>query len=255
MSDWRTLHFFDSDYMLNKVIPGIKTNEKYLTDYFNSALGKQLFWNDIKENRITEVQRLTLDLTEDFTRHKNLYDLESTVRRDTESYDDYIHRRSVDIKEFLHNNVSIIEDFNRIFTLIIFSECAAFNPHLVLGRRIFSGCIETKEKSLAESCCDKLITPDTGSIFITNDAIYNWLTQDEVHLLYYDFDKVSPADDDALDYYLDFKKIVEIAHQKNLGLMACSNAREGVLYQVRSRLDLRIDIDDFIGGSVIMYKG
>lgn len=136
----------------------------------------------------------------------------------------------------------------------MFQECAAFNPHLILGRNIFGGHIETKRGSIAEEVCSKISNMEFcyGEWYST---FTNWVTKEEAELLLMDFSNVSPRKEYSDRYYEDFKIFLEIAVKNSLGFIAGQNLRKSILKLIENpQISIDIDIKKLNLQSVIEYK-
>jgi hypothetical protein len=261
MGDWNTLHLFDSKKFYKDIVPDLKGEGKLFHIYFNSELGKLLYlYRDGKipnlELRIDNMIKFCRDLLDDFKRNKVLYDIETRQRKPNEGHSIYIQIKNQNRNDFEKEFGNVIEDLSRILPLIIFSECAMFNPHLILGRRIFSGCVQSKKESLAEICCAKIEHIEVGSAFCTfGSGIMNWLTYEDVNLLMLDRHNLSPQDKESEKYFSDFMAFLKIADDNGLGLLSGMNMNEGILKLIKNpALHLAIDLKKLNLQSVIRYE-
>src|SRR5690606_15063381 len=108
------------------------------------------YGNDKNEVRISEMLNFSQLLDNNFKTHEILSSIQTRQKAIDELYTDYLKNKYKDEKDFFEEFEGVIDDVNRILTLIIFSECAAFNPHLILGRNIFTGNIIANPNSVAE---------------------------------------------------------------------------------------------------------
>ena len=169
MGDWNTLHHFDDKKFYSKIVPDFKSDGQLLRKYFNSEFGKYVaYGNDKNDDRISEILRFSQHLDEDFKSHKTLLNIQTRKKGISEEYSVFIKKRYQDEEDFQKANGQIIEDINLILTLMVFSECAAFNPHLILGRTIFTGCVSASPNSVAGEIISNFADNNLGSIFYSS---------------------------------------------------------------------------------------
>lgn len=258
MGDWNTLHHFDDKKFYSIIVPDLKSNGQLLGKYFNSEFGKYVAYaNDKNTERIAEIVTLNQFLDKDFKHHKTLFDIQNRKKGINEDYSEFIKKRSQDEENFQKANGHIIEDINLILTLIIFSECAAFNPHLILGRSIFTGNVSAKSKSVAEEIIYNFTNNEIGSIFYSScsncTGFINWITNEDLRLLWLDKENLQPADNSSEKYFSDFYKFIEIAVENELGVIAGTNMNEDILKLIQSPLSVKIDLKQLGLESVINY--
>lgn len=260
MSDWNTLHHFDDKKFYSEIVPDFKTDGQLLKRYFNSELAKYILYgtDTTNEDRIAEILRFTKHLDKDFKTHEILFNIHKRKKGINETYTNFIKKFYEDEINFRKINGHIIEDINHILTLIIFSECAAFNPHLILGRNIFIGCVSANPKSIAQELISKFIYSELGSIFYSSrsdcNGFINWVTNEELQLLWLDKENVYPSNKNASKYYSDFCKFIEIALDNNLGVISGTNLNEQILKLIESPLPFKIDIKKTGLENVINYE-
>lgn len=224
MGDWNTLHYFDDKKFYSKIVPDLRGEEYLLKNYFNSQFGKYIIYDyDHNEGRITDIIKFTAFLDDEFKIHKTLLSIQNREKSVNEEYKNFIEKLYKDEDNFYRKNGQIIEDINLILTLMIFSECASFNPHLILGRSIFTGCVSAKPKSIAEEIISKFTNNGLGSIFYSThsncNGFINWVTNEDLQLLWLDKENLYSKGNDAEKYFSDFYKFIEIAIENNLGVI------------------------------------
>ena len=259
MGDWNTLHHFDNKKFYSEIVPDLKGNGQLLKKYFNSEFGKYIaYGNDKNDERIDEILKFSHLLDSDYKSHKVLLDIQTRKKGINEEYSSFIQKRYQDEENFQRTNGHIIEDINLILTLIIFSECAAFNPHLILGRSILKGCVNAKPKSVSEEIISNLINNELGSIFYSSrsncNGFINWVTYEDLELLWLDKENLYPTDKDSEKYFSDFFKFIEIALENELGVISGTNMNEEILKLIPSPLPLKIDIKHLGLESFINYE-
>ncbi|MCB9230597.1 MAG: hypothetical protein H6581_02995 [Bacteroidia bacterium] len=255
MGDWNTLHHFNDKIFYAEIVPDLKRNGQLLEKYFNSEFGKYIAYaDDNNADRIAEIISFCQFLDKDFKHHKTLFEIQKRTKGKDEDYDSFIVKRNRDEDDFQKANGKIIEDINNILTLIIFSECAAFNPHLILGRRIFTGNVRAKPDSVAEEVIWNFTNRESGSIFYSSNGLINWVTHDDLQLLWLDKENLQPADRDSEKYFSDFYKFIEIAVENELGVIAGTNMREDILKLIKSPLTVKVDVKELGLENVINYE-
>ncbi|MGV3612284.1 MAG: hypothetical protein ACO1N0_15095 [Fluviicola sp.] len=258
MGDWNTLHHFDDKTFYSMIVPDFKSNGQLLRKYFNSKFGSYIVYgNDQNEERIAEILRFSQFLDNHF-KSDTLLNIQKRKKGINENYSDFIQKRNQEEEDFQKANGAIIEDINHILTLMIFSECAGFNPHLILGRSIFTGSVCAKPKSIAENIISKLTDNELGSIFYPSrsnrSGIINWITHEELQLLWLDKENIYSEKEETGKYFSDFLKFVEIALENNLGLISGTNMNESILKLIQSPLSVKIDVQELGLEYVINYE-
>lgn len=260
MGDWNTLHHFDDKKFYSEIVRDFKNGGQLLEKYFNSEFGKYIVYgSDTKDDeQIAEILRFSQLLDKNFKLHETLFKIQTRKKGINEVYADFIKKRCQDEVDFQEANGHIIEDINHILTLMIFSECAAFNPHLILGRSIFTGCVSAKPKSIAQDIISKFTDNELGSIFYSSrsncNGLINWVTNEELQLLWLDKENLYSADKDTNKYFSDFCKFIEIALENNLGVISGTNMNERILKLIQSPLPVKIDVKKLGLESVINYE-
>jgi hypothetical protein len=259
MGDWNTLHHFDSKKFYSKIVPDLRGEGHLLRNYFNSKFGKYIVYDNGKnEERITDIIKFSQFLDDEFKIHETLLSIRNREKNVNEEYNSFLKKLKKDEEDFYRKNERIIEDFNLILTLIIFSECASFNPHLILGRSIFTGCVNTKPGSIAEYITTDFTNNELGSIFYpcasNCNGFINWVTNEDLQLLWLDRENLHSAGKDADKYFSDFYKFMEIAIENDLGVISGTNMNEGILKLIQSPLSVKIDINELRLEYIINYE-
>jgi hypothetical protein len=257
MSDWNTLHLFNSKVFHSKIVPDLKGDGIILSKYFNSTLGRSILYdNSNSKERIDKIIAFCNDLDPQFKCHKAKYSLETRKRKISESYEDFRKNISEEEKDFEDKYNNVIDDLSMILPLIIFAECAIYNPHLILGRRTFSGCIHGKKGSIAENCCDKIICRDKGSLFISGSGgIINWLTNEDVQLLALDKDNLFADSDETNSYLIDFLNFLQLALENDYGFISVTNINESTIQMIeKPKFSIEVDMVKMGFESVIWTK-
>ena len=245
MSDWNTLHLFDSKRFYRSIVPDLKSRGQIIGTYLRS----KLYWyltriDEIDDELIGRLKAFIRGFDDTFRVHTEFYRIEHVKKGKDESYEDFLRKKQSRITAFQNKYNTEIYHYTNVLPLILFSECAQFNPHLILGRRIFTSHISTLKGSIAEECCANIMAVRTGAIVHYDIGfISNWLTHEEVKLLWFDLVNISPKTDDSIQYFNDFKNFLQVAFENELGLLSISNVREDVLKLIEPPgLDIDIDL-------------
>jgi hypothetical protein len=256
MGDWNTLHFFDDKSFYTKIVPDLLNKGELLKKHFESELLKY-FWNNTKKDqRINDILNFFKYLDKDFKSHKELYDISRRKKKPEEEYLKFLNKQNQDKDEFQEQNAQVIADLSEIMPLLLFSECANFNPHLILGRKIFTGHVDAKPKSVSEEIIWQVIQPEYGCVYSQcGTGIINWIANDELQLLWLDKDNLYARYDDSENYFQEFLKFIEIAIKNNLGLISVTNVNEGVLKLTKNPyFNIELDLDELGLKYIINYK-
>lgn len=255
MGDWNTLHFFSDKHFYEKVVPDLTGKGNLLKKYFDSKLGNYLlFHNSDNDKRITSVLEYCQFFDEDFKTHKLLYEIETRKKKPDEEYQTFMQKMLKDTDEFYKQNGTAADDLATVLTLIMFSECAAFNPHLILGRRIFSGNVGAKPKSVAEAIISQIDNSPCGSTHSYGSGIMNWITNEDLKLLWLDRSNLVPTN--SKEYFNDFLKFIEIAIENDFGVVSGTNMRESILKLAENpNINIEVDLEKLGLQSVIIYDG
>jgi hypothetical protein len=195
MATYYTLHVFDSEKYFKSVLPKMKTDKIYLSKYMETDAFKLFTY------RYDRIKKTTIDEFQEFL--KNLSIDGQTYSGDFQS-------------------LSIPYGFYKLIEIIIFSECAIFSPYFHLGKNAVENKLKFAVKNtLAEEITNKLSNCGDYSIFgYESFGIYNWLTKDDVELLYLDLDKIIPRNE-IDDYSRVLKIMITEAYRDKLGLICC----------------------------------
>lgn len=228
MGDWRTLHLFDKTRYLKEVVPKVRNLEPYLATFLNERNSNWLKgFSKPTDQIVNDTIKLALELDDELSCHSELVKLGEITNKKFENY--YSHRDN-----FIRKKQTSIEFFEYLIIETIFSSVADFNPHFILGKRMFEGIIETKNNSIAEELTSKISSQNESSILdVIDGGIINWLSEEEVKLLYIDRANIIPSNEEGLDYVNEFKELLKYAYEKDLGLISLRNPRENELCQLQ----------------------
>ncbi|SEO92505.1 hypothetical protein SAMN05660816_03858 [Niastella yeongjuensis] len=244
MGDWNTLHIFNDRYFFEHLVPDFKGDGTIFKNYWDSPLGKSILWgHDNGEARTQHMIELCRQLQPDFKVHEKYYEILNRKKKPTETYEDFRLKQHQDEDLFLQMNTTAIEDLNILLQAIIFSECAAFNPHLILGRRIFTGNIEAKDGSIADEVISQVMYQKYGSLYYCyTGGVMNWITYEELQLMWLDKENLRVAADGAEQYLHEFLAFAELALQHTCGFISVTNVREEQLNAIENpRLKINLD--------------
>jgi hypothetical protein len=228
MGDWRTLHLFDKTKYIKEIIPQVRNLDTYLPVFLNEKHSRWLKGFSIPtEEIIKDTIGLTSELDEELSCHPELVKLNQITNK---NYDNYYSNR----ENFIRQRQASIEFFEYLIIETIFSSVADFNPHFILGKRMFEGILDAKNNSIAEELTSKITSQNESSILdVIDGGIINWLSAEEVHLLYMDRENIIPLDEEGIDYVDEFKEFLKYASERNLGLISLRNPRESDLTRLQ----------------------
>lgn len=200
----RTLHLFDDQKFYNEVVPLLRGERGDLLFEYREFLKLNLLVgianmneaeiNRIAQNDVNQITCLSGKLTANFKSHSE-------------------HPRHEDLELFL-DNLTIRDVFTNFFEYYIFKSCADFFPHVFLGKFGVRYSLNLSRKSLADSVTREL---DSTNILLNNSmGIINWLTHEDVRLLYLDKENIQVKDKEKGGNIMGF---IEIAKENNLGLV------------------------------------
>lgn len=259
MGDWNTLHLFDSKKFYNEITPDLKDKGELFDIHFQS----KLYWYRTRIDQtdteiLKKVKILVKNLDSSLRFHKELYEIDSRKYsyNSSESEREFIIGREHDSEAFQKEHGYAIYHYIELLLLTVFSECAQFNPHFRLGRRIFTGNISATKGSIADECYDYIAYQSVGGVgYHETGHIINWLTHEDAQLLWLDIDNIGPRDEESEEYFNAFKNFLQIAVENELGFISVSNVSEKILNMIESpKLNIEIDIKNGFFGQLIEYK-
>jgi hypothetical protein len=220
MGDWRTLHLFDKTKYIKEIVPIIRNLDTYLPVFLNEERWRRLnSFSSPSEEIIKDTNKLVSELDDELSSHPELAALSRVKNKNYDNY--YSHR-----EKFISQRQSSIEFFEYLIIETIFSSVADFNPQFILGKTIFEGCVETKLNSIADELTSKITSQNEESILdIIDGGIINWLSKEDVELLYLDKENILSLNDESFDYVDEFIEFLKIAFERNLGLISLRNPR------------------------------
>lgn len=225
MGDWRTLHFFDDRKYKEEIAPRVTDIESYLSDFLDEY---RLSWLDGYRDR-EEVLRNTIAFVPELNAELNIHPalLKIQKRKPDEVYDDFIRRKNRDFEQFFSANQSNLEFFEFILIETIFSSVADFNPHFKLGKWLIESIIGAKKGSIAEELLGLITGSREGGILdLVDGGIINWLSQEEVELLFLDRENIFCKDHKFPGYLKEFKDFLQMAAKNQCGLITLRNPDE-----------------------------
>lgn len=229
MSDWNTLHFFDDRTFYSKVVPDLKGEGTLLRHYLFSDLGKRLTGAPVPDSFSDEITAFCREMDQDFQTHVALQRIQERKREPEEALEGFYAKKMREADEYLKDYLQVIEYLNNILLGIVFSECASYNPHMILGRRIFSGAVTAEPRSIAAELLETIVHGKTGIHSLFNTGITGWITHEELQLLWLDKANMRPADEHSEVYFREFLSLVKTALDHQLGLISITNVNEDPL--------------------------
>jgi hypothetical protein len=104
---------------------------------------------------------------------------------------------------------------------------------------------------------DNFTNNELGSIFYSSysncSGLINWVTNEDLQLLWMDKENIYSADAKTDNYFSDFCTFIEIALENNLGVISGTNMNESTLKLIPSPLNLKIDVEELGMEYVINY--
>ncbi|MDR6563265.1 MULTISPECIES: hypothetical protein [unclassified Arcicella] len=243
MSNWNTIHFFNDKIFHSEIIPDLRGNGVILSFYFNSKLGQYILGdNTNSKQRIDKIIAFCNGFNDHFNFHEARYTIQTRQKKITEDYSIFVDSKLKDDRDFIRKYGQEIEDLSAILTLIIFSECAVYNPHLILH----SGYFTAKNGSIAEECCEKIIRSETSGVFdYFGSGIINWLTHENLRLLELDKENLHLTNEEDDDYPNEFLSFSQLAIDNSCGLLTVSNVNERVIKMIeKPKLSIVLDRDN-----------
>lgn len=257
MGDWNTLHLFDHNRYLKKVVPGVKDGSlirKYLKD--DRLLRRTYGFPDL-ETLISSVQKELVQLDPELRYNVELHHILTKPMTGNSNRQIYLNRKAESEVVLNDESKAVLENYTNIITYIIFAECAVFSPHLNIGRSIFSHCVNMEEGSLLEELHNKWRYPKPGHVISMHGAgILGWLSTQEVSLLELELKNGKPATAMDWTYYEDFTWMVKTAVARKWGLTGVTNISEGLIANIDSpKLKIANEIPHLTGSrGLIAYK-
>lgn len=250
MGNRRTLHLFDKSKYIKEVVPIVRNLESYLPAFLNEERLRWLggFSHPI-DNVLNDTIKFVSELNEELNIHIEL--IKINERKNDENYDCFTKRKREEFEGFIRLRQCSIEFFEYLLIETIFSTVVGFNPHFILGKNLFESYIETKKNSISEELTFRITTQHQGAILdLIDGGIINWLSKEEVELLYLDRDNISHSNEESIDYVNEFKEFLKMAFERNLGLISLRNPREYDLCKLQNNSN---SIENFVRNSNFKY--
>ncbi len=212
MSSWRTLHLFDSEEFHENVIPELQGEKGNLAEICLDFLKVHVtggIFHLSKSEINTQIESL----------ERNIINISKSLNKEFKKEIEY------------QDNVKYSEategyyDFCRFFEYILFRNCADFFPHIPLYRSGMGGNFIIDRNSLSSSILDEI---DDWNYFFRCDmtGIANWLTNEDVELLYLDKENLHFENNVHAEAFL---RLLEIANKNKLGFIVGIDMREDSL--------------------------
>lgn len=221
MGYWCTLHFFDDKKFYNDVIPEFKGEKGNLAPAYLDFL-KVHITGGISRLSSSKINTLIKNLEKNTIKISNSFDKEFKRHHNYHKIDDY--QRQIAYLGKLEGYY----DFCKFFEYYLFKKCADFFPHIPLGKGGVSRNFLLDINSLSCSIISEL---DNWNPFFCDDlmGIGNWLTNEDVELLYLDKENLCFESNARAAAFL---KFLEIAYKNKLGFIAGVGMREDNLEQL-----------------------
>jgi hypothetical protein len=208
MGYWITLHLFNDHVFYNEVVPTLRgetgdLEHVYMEFMKVSTLGGIGRYTaeeakNICNTTVTEIKKLASQFNAPFNNHN-----EFDINKDYEAARAYLNKRDW------------YYDFTRFFEYYIFLTCADFFPHLSLGKGGLYSNFKLDRKTFAyELIAD--FHSGTGVFCPDATGIVNWMTSEDVKLLYYDRHNLTSEYEEFLQGFL---TMLEMAFNNNLGFI------------------------------------
>lgn len=239
MGDWNTLHFFDFDKFQMEVVPQL-TNLEYLQTIVESQIFKyhRRFPN---EQELLKLIDFIKKFDDDFRTHPLMFDKDIYSRKNDESHYTKDQRVWKHQEEYQAKFINEIDLLSIIIQVKCFENCAFYNPHFILGRRIFTGAVLCKPKSIAEEICYRIMEQELLFYNDNLNQIINWVSNEELQLLYLDIENIQAKEESQQNYINGFKNFIQIAYENKLGFISLSNFREELIKMVVNDRTLNIN--------------
>ncbi len=239
MGDWNTLHLFDFDKFKTKIVPQL-SNIEYLEQATNNQTFKS-FRRFPNKKELLQVVDCVNQFDIDFRKHPNMYDKNIYTRKENETNYQVELRVNKHEENYQRQLINEIDILSIIIQIKCFEHCAFYNPHFILGRRIFSSALDFKSNSIAEEICHKIIDQELMFYNCGVNQIINWISNEELQLLYLDIENILPKKPEDEDYIKGFKTFVDIAYKNKLGFITLSNINEDVIKMIKNNQSVSID--------------
>ena len=255
MSDWNTLHFFDDHTFYSEVAADLKGEGILLRKYLFSDLGERLTGSPVPDSFIDKISAFCKELDHDFQTNLSLQKILRRTRKPEEQLEGFNAKKMQEADDYLNTCTQVIEYLNNILPGIVFSECASYNPHLILGRKIFSAAVKAEPGSISADLLDTIIYGKTDIHSMFNSGIKGWLTHEELQLMWLDKANMCAADEHSQVYFHEFLSLVKTALDKNLGLISITNVNENPLSGIAAPEWGSNLVNSFPGFQYIILRG
>ncbi|MFD2939955.1 hypothetical protein [Flavobacterium notoginsengisoli] len=215
MGYWCSLHLFDDKKFYSEVVPELKGETGDLTEACREFLKHYLVGgisrfteekiNSLIEENIQKIVSISKSLDGTFKIHHEFHEIKD--------YDAQIR--------FIGKLEGHYE-FCKFLEYYIFKTCADYNPHLGLGKGGVSRNFDIPMKTLS---CNIIGELDNWNDFLSQDrmGIANWITHEDVELLYLDKENLHFEDNERAETFLE---LLDIAYKNKLGFIVGIDMRE-----------------------------
>jgi len=218
MGYWTTLHLFDDKKFYKEVVPILKGEAGNLTNEFVEFLKSHVTGGiaHLAKGDINNLVEQTI---------KKINSISNSLDKTFKTSGEYQKIKDYDTQRHFLNDLDGYYDFCKFFEYYIFMTCSDFFPHLPLGKGGVLRNFEINVKTLSHSIIGAL---DNWNEFLCGDGmgITNWITNEEVQVLYLDKVNLRFNDNERAESFL---TLLEVAHEYKLGFIMGVDMREGVL--------------------------
>lgn len=218
MGYWCTLHLFDDKKFYKEVVPQLKGETGDLTEACREFLKHYYLGgishlssekiNSLIEYNIEKIISISNGLDETFKIH---HEFHKGTNND-------------------HQNLFLASleghyEFSEFLEYYLFKTCADFFPYLILGKGGVSRNFNIPIKTLCYPIVQEL---DHWNDFLSNDrmGITNWITNEDVELLYLDKENLHFEDNQRAEGFLN---LLDVAYYNKLGFIVGVDMRDNQL--------------------------
>ncbi len=230
MGYWCTIHLFDDTKFYKEIVPQLKGQTGDLTAVCSEFL-KSYITGGTGHLSTLENINLAKKYIDRIHLISNSFDQSFRIHNEFNKINDYDHQL-----RFL-SQFQGYYDFCRFFEYILFTTSADFFPHVALGKGGVLRNFDIQVKSIAYNIVEEL---DCWNRFFTGEmmGIANWITHEDVELLYLDKEKLCPVENSHAEGFLN---LLEIARRNKLGLLMGVDMRENILKLLPAHKLINID--------------
>ncbi|MFC0776472.1 hypothetical protein [Flavobacterium sp. HJSW_4] len=218
MGYWCSLHLFDDKKFYKEVVPQLRGEVGDLTEAIREFL-KHYLTGGISHLSDEKLNSLIEQNNQNIISISKSMDQTFKIHHEFDKITDYKSQNS-----FL-SRLDGHYEFCKFLEYYLFKTCADYNPYLGLGKGGVSRNFTISSKTMASNIIDEL---DDSYDFLSEDrmGIANWITHEDVELLYLDKENLHFEDNERAESFL---KLLDIAYQNKLGFIMGIDMRESQL--------------------------